>query len=133
MRILAIDYGSKRVGLATGDTNSKLALPSGVLTCDTSEELLEKIRRLVVEENIGMVIVGDPVSLAGDISAQTKTTRVFASNLQTVLTVPVEMFDERLTSQRADVARFSNGKTRSRDELAAMYLLQDYLEKMVKT
>jgi len=128
MKVLAIDYGERRVGLAVGDTDTALALPYGKLERRSDELLLEELQKIVDAEEIGTVVVGEPLTLSGGASAQTQACRAFAEFLRHHLDVPVELFDERLTSQRADAAAVG-GQTRSRDELAAMFLLQDYLER----
>jgi len=132
MKILAIDYGKKRVGLAVGDTETKLALPYGVLSGRSSEILLEQLQKIILEEDIGTIVLGEPFNVSGANSQQTDTSRAFAQFLQGNISVPVVLFDERFTSQRADTAKnmVEGSKTRSRDELAAMFLLQDYLEKV---
>jgi len=127
MKALAIDYGEKRVGLAVGDNSTGLALPFGVLQRTSDELLLEQLVKVINEEAIDTVVVGEPLSLSGQATSQTATCRNFASFLKANLKIAVEMFDERLTSRRADMP-FQGVKTRSRDELAAMFLLQDYLD-----
>jgi len=130
MKVLAIDYGTRRVGLAIGDTEVNLALPYGVIERTSDAELLTRLREIVAEEEIDLVIVGEPVTLSGTSSAQTKTSRAFADLLSAGLAVKVTLMDERLTSQRADAVTLgAAAPTRSRDELAAMFLLQDYLER----
>lgn len=129
MRVLAVDYGEKRVGLAIGDTETSLALPHGVLERQADESLAQQLRQVVLEEDVATVVIGDPVSTDARTSQQTGSARAFAELLRHELNVPVEMFDERFTSQRADVVTVPGARTRSRDELAAMFLLQDYLER----
>lgn len=129
MKVLAIDYGEKRVGLALGDTETRLALPHGVLNRTADESLAQQLQQVVLEEDVATVVVGEPVSTSGQASTQTQASRTFAELLRRELKVPVLLFDERFTSQRADAARVPGTKTRSRDELAAMFLLQDYLER----
>lgn len=132
MKILAIDYGEKRVGLALGDTDLNLALPHGVLNQKSDEVLVEQLLQIVDEEGVDTVVVGDPLAATGGKTEQTNTSRAFAALLRTRLKVPVELFDERFTSQRADAAP-RELKTRSRDEMAAMFLLQDYLDRQTIT
>ncbi len=128
MIVLAIDYGERRVGLAIGNTEIKLALPYGVLERDSDELLVEQLRQVIVEEDVGTLVVGEPLSASGSASAQTMSSREFAVLLRQEFTLPVVLFDERFTSQRADAAAAMGGKVRGRDELAAMFLLQDYLD-----
>lgn len=128
--ILAIDYGEKRVGLAIGDTETKLALPYGVLVGLSDEQLAQHLAKVVAQEGVGKIIVGEPISMSGKESIQTQVTRNFAGFLAERLAVPIELVDERLTSRQAEAMIFSAAlPTRSRDELAAMFLLQAYLER----
>lgn len=130
MKVLAIDYGQKRVGLALGDTETKLALPFGTLEKNSQQEIVEHLKQLVSEEEIAMIVVGEPITLAGGESEQTKVSRQFAEILKRELVVEVILMDERLTSRQADaVALGAGAPTRNRDELAAMFLLQDYLDR----
>lgn len=129
MKILAIDYGEKRVGLALGDTETKLALPYGALQRESDELLAHQLQQIVLEEEVASVVVGEPLGTSGHATAQTESSRTFAALLRRELSIPVELFDERFTSQRADAAVTPGAKMRSRDELAAMFLLQDYLER----
>ncbi|KKT27911.1 MAG: hypothetical protein UW12_C0013G0023 [Parcubacteria group bacterium GW2011_GWF1_43_9] len=94
------------------------------------DELVNRLKEIIIEEEIDIIIVGEPVTLAGYASEQTQKSREFAQLLEKYLTVPVKLFDERLTSRRADAATLgATMPTRNRDELAAMFLLQDYLDK----
>jgi len=78
MNVLAIDYGERRVGLALGNTETKLALPYGVLERASDELLVEQLRQVVVEEDVETLVVGEPLSLSGSASAQTESSRAFA-------------------------------------------------------
>lgn len=127
MKVLALDYGEKRIGLAIGDIETKLALPYGVIKRESDEFILEQLQKIILEEDIGLVLVGEPLSTSGAASQQTEESRKFADFLRTNLKISVKLFDERFTSQRADSAP-RDLKTRSRDEMAAMFLLQDYLD-----
>lgn len=129
MKVLAIDYGIKRVGLALGDSDINLALPFGVLSEMNIDDLIKRLKEIIIEEEIELIVVGEPISLTGKVSDQTKTTREFADKLKKELVIPIKLFDERLTSRRADAATLGAAiPTRNRDELAAMFLLQDYLD-----
>ena len=125
MKVLALDVGDKRTGLAVGVTESKLALPFGLVEAEVFEDWAEQVKKVVVDEQIDLVLVGDPKTLSGGSSSQTKKSQDWGNRLQTLINVKVEFFDERLTSKQADGVL--DKSTRSRDEIAAMYLLQDYL------
>jgi putative Holliday junction resolvase len=129
MKVLSLDYGEKRVGLALGDTETKLALPYGVLERLSDETLVVQLQQIVVEEGVEVLLVGEPLGVSGQPTAQTEACRAFAALLREQSQVKVVLFDERFTSQRADAAGASGGKVRGRDELAAMFLLQDYLDR----
>ncbi|MFA4819297.1 MAG: Holliday junction resolvase RuvX [Patescibacteria group bacterium] len=124
MKILAIDYGLKKIGLAIGDTITKFSFPRGVVP---AAEAVGLIIKLIKEEEINMVLVGEPLNLQGQATRQTAATAEFAARLRQAINKPIELADERLTTQRALTARHS-GSTLKDDELAAMYLLQDYLD-----
>ncbi len=127
MRVLAVDYGEKRVGLAVGELGSELVLPRGALERKDDRTLIAALAALVREDGVSKIVVGDPVNMAGKPTEQTKQTRAFAEELKAAVRVPVELVDERLTSQEAD--RATGEGTRSRDEVAAMRLLAAYLSR----
>ncbi|MFH1866468.1 MAG: Holliday junction resolvase RuvX [Patescibacteria group bacterium] len=128
MKILAIDYGEKRTGLAIGDSSGKLAVPFGVLKESRVELLIEKIKKIIKEEEIDHLLVGEPKSLTGGQSSQTIKVQNFVKQLRAQLNIKVITLDERFTTKRA--LGPSVAPTRQRDELAAMYLLQDYLDSL---
>ncbi len=125
MKVLSIDYGLNKVGLAIGDTITKMVFPRGLLTA--TSDLIGRIVDLVKEEEISLIIVGQPLNMQGQATKQTETTVYFVTKLQELINTPVELLDERLTTKRALGAKQS-GSRLSDDELAAMYLLQDYLD-----
>lgn len=125
MKILAIDYGLSKVGLAIGDTITKMAFPRGTIKGAT--DLSARILQLIKEEEIGLVLVGEPLNLKGVATKQTELAQEFVKKMQASTAVPVEFQDERLTTKRALGAKQS-GSRLTDDELAAMYLLQDYLD-----
>ena len=125
MRVLAIDYGAKRVGLAVGETDSELVLPAGKLEREDDDSLAKVVAEKVSAEQIGLVVVGEPLGMSGKPTEQTKRASGFVDCLRKHVSVPVELSDERLTSKEADRALGQN--THSRDELSAMRLLETYL------
>lgn len=123
MKILGIDYGKKRLGLALYDPAVRVVVPFGLkeLTRDFESEL----RLLVAREQIGRIIIGLPLNLAGQENTQTHAVRIFGNQLVELLNIPIEFFDERFTSVAAD--RFDIGV--SRDEKAAVFILEGWLER----
>lgn len=123
MRVLALDYGSARCGCAVSDPTGVLATPLEPVLRPGTRRGRARLRELVAELGAERVVVGLPLSLSGADSAQTTEAREFAAALARVLDVPVELYDERLTTQLA--ARV--GGRGSEDSRAAAHLLEDWL------
>jgi len=122
-RVLALDYGSARCGYAISDPTGVLATPGGVVNAPTSRRGLARLSTLVDELQVGRVVVGLPLRLAGGESAQTREARAFAALLTERLRVPVECYDERFTTTLA--AR--DGGSAPEDARAAAHLLSSWL------
>ena len=122
-RVLALDYGSARCGCALSDPTGTLARPLAVVERAASRRGLAELARLVREREVGRVVIGLPLTLAGDEGAQAAEARAFAARLEELVAVPVELYDERLTTRQAER---SGGKAAA-DSRAAAHLLQAYL------
>ena len=125
MKILALDIGDKRTGLAIGVSEAKLALPFGLVEESDFAIWSQQIKKIVNDEGVELIVIGDPKTMSGGSSSQTIKSQEWGNGLKDIVSVRIEFFDERLTSKQADTV-LDKG-TRSRDEIAAMYLLQDYL------
>ena len=101
MRVLALDYGRARCGCAVSDPTGVLASPIEPVRAPRSRRGLARLHTLVRELGAERVVVGLPVSLSGRDTAQTVETREFAAQLARELPVPVELYDERLTTRLA--------------------------------
>ena len=128
MRILGVYHGLKRVGLAISDETGTVAQSIGYVTPNISEVL-----RVATERNAGKLLVGLPRRLDGTASAQTEQTRKFIAALTAATTLPVECWDEWLTSAQATrVLIEGNVRRKDRkekvDQLAAQLMLQSYLD-----
>ena len=123
MRVLALDYGSARCGVAVSDPSGTLATPLDPVLKPGTRRGLQRLVQLVAELGAERVVVGLPISLSGGDSAQTRETRAFAERLRAVVDVPVELYDERFTSSLAQQA----GGTASLDSRAAAVLLDEWL------
>lgn len=122
MRVLALDYGAARCGCAISDPTGTLVRPLDALEPPDPD----RVARLVADEEAERVVVGLPISLGGEDTAQTRVSREFAANLRELLDVPVETYDERLTTAMA--ARTAReGASADPDSLAAAHLLESYL------
>jgi putative Holliday junction resolvase len=129
MRILGIDPGDRRVGLAVSDPLGITA--QGLETFDRTSggDLVKHLFDLVVEYEIQEIVLGHPISLSGRASESSKKAESLASELRTALDVEVVLWDERLTS--AEAKRVLKGKRAGKkavDKLAAILILQSYLD-----
>lgn len=124
MKILGIDYGKKRLGLALYNTHISVAVPFGLLE-ESSENPIAKITEIVHTEDIVRVVIGLPLGLDGKENEATMRVRTFGSEVEKNTHIPVDFFDERFTSVAAD--RSENGI--SRDEKAAVMILEGWVER----
>jgi putative holliday junction resolvase len=127
---MALDYGSARTGVAVSDPTGTVARPLGVVERAGTENGLAELARLAREENAERVVVGLPLTLRGTRGEQAVETEQFVDLLRAVLDVPVELFDERFTT---DLAQRTPGAAAAVDSLAAAHLLSDWLERWNKT
>ena len=134
MRILGVDYGRRRLGLAVSDEEELLASPISIYR-RTSEALdLAYLTALVKERGVGAIVVGLPLNANGSHGEMATEVTTFAARLQRAARVPVEAFDERFTSQEAErvliEADLSRRRRKSlRDGLAATLILQGFLDR----
>lgn len=125
MRVLALDYGAARTGVAVSDATGTLARPVGIVERAASEPGLDRVVALVVEHEAEVVVVGLPLTLRGEHGAQARETEAFVEALRARLRVPVETEDERFTTVLAQ----RTGGRAPEDALAAAHLLQGWLER----
>lgn len=127
MKILGIDYGTKRVGLAISDESQTLARELNILS---PKEFWQQIQKLIEDEGVSQVIIGLPLNMSGEATQSTTAAQEFSGQLQQRLTaaglsVPIEFMDERLSSVMAE----GMGRKTNVDSLAAQIILQNYLDK----
>jgi putative Holliday junction resolvase len=132
-RILALDFGSKRIGLAVTDALGVTAQGLPTLQRTNKRNDLDHLRRLIKQFGVGAFVMGLPLRLSGDSGIQAEKVEVFAEELRKKFKLPVYLFDERLTSVEANrVLRESEMSIRRRaqvvDQLAAVLILQAFLE-----
>lgn len=125
MNILAIDYGTKRLGLAWSDTTLGIVLPYGVVEGDTLPRKIIALVNLLKKERIDKIVIGFPFGIDGKENKNTERVQKFVFELQKQTTIPVDYQDERFSSYGAD----SMGEGVSRDERSAMFILEGYLAK----
>jgi putative Holliday junction resolvase len=133
MRILGVDFGSKRVGLAISDETGTIALAVGYIDGGGVNTVSREVVRVVTERGAGAIVVGVPVRLDGTASLQTERTLQFIAALEAATAIPIKHWDERLTTAQAErVLLEGNVRRKDRkqkiDQLAAQLMLQSYLD-----
>jgi putative holliday junction resolvase len=128
MRVLALDYGAARTGVAVSDASGTLARPVCVVRKAATESGLAEVARLVTELEAEQVVVGLPLTLRGEHGKQAAETELFVTALRELVAVPVETADERFTTALAQ--RF--GGKAPEDAAAAAHLLQSWLDRRVR-
>jgi putative Holliday junction resolvase len=132
MRIAALDYGAQRIGVAVANTEVGIAFPAMVLPSD-----IEQVARWLQKEGIQRVVVGAPYLMWGERGAQLQTVEAFAEQLRQRLGIPVELYDERLTTMEAE-RRLREGELPRKkreavvDAVAAAILLDAYLRRSLR-
>jgi putative Holliday junction resolvase len=133
MRVLGIDHGTKRVGLALSDETGTIAQPLEFLPAEPAERLLNLLQGIVAARKVEVILVGIPRNMNGTYGPSAERAREFVAALQQVLTVPVKTWDERLTTVQANRFLIETGMRRQKrkervDQTAAAILLQSYLD-----
>ena len=132
-RILGIDYGDRRIGLALSDPLRIIAKPLKVIDRKTTPDYNSAIIEIIAEKKVIEIVVGLPVTMKGEHSQQTKAVQKFIGELSSVCNIPVSKIDERLSSIAAEKALqeqgVKTGHEKGRvDETAAAIILQEFLD-----
>jgi putative Holliday junction resolvase len=133
VRIVALDYGERRIGVAASDALGIAASPITVIERGSLAEDTERIRELVRHREAGLVVMGLPLNMDGSPGPMARRVRRFASALRRELDVEVRLWDERLSTSEAERALVAAGRRRARrreirDAVAAAVILQAYLD-----
>lgn len=133
MRILGLDPGSKRVGVALSDELQMIAQPLEYIPAEPEDELLAKLKELVTKQGVETVIVGMPRNMDGSYGPAAEKSKAFISKLEETLSVPIRAWDERLTSAQANRILIEGNVSRKKrkekvDKMAAAILLQSFLD-----
>ncbi len=126
--ILGIDYGEKRIGLALADLEAGIATPYLTLENKGWQEVYRELQKIMSQEDVENIVVGLPLSLSGEESAQTEEAKKFYEFLKNILPIPVALEDERLTSKQVD-SMSKKLRRVDRDAVAAMLILQTFIDK----
>jgi len=132
-RVLGLDYGERRIGLAISDPLGIIAMPLTTIDRNKTEHLISKISEIVSEKKITSIVVGLPLTLKGHYSKQTEIVLAFINKLKSNLQIPIVSIDERLSTVAAkkslQIQNVKTGHEKGRvDETAAAIFLQEYLD-----
>jgi putative Holliday junction resolvase len=132
-RVLALDVGERRIGVAMSDPMRILSSPSTTLRAQPRAQALERIAQLARENEVAELVVGLPLTLSGEVGPQAKLVLAFVEELRGAVALPIHTQDERLTSVEAERIMSEMGlKPEQRkariDEVAASIILQDFLD-----
>jgi putative Holliday junction resolvase len=133
MRILALDHGTKRIGVAVSDETKIIAQPLEYILAAPFADFLVRLKKILLEKEIDLILIGLPRNMDGSHGPAAEKVQTFAGVLKTAVTVPIKMWDERLTSSQANKILIQGGVRRDKrkekvDKMAAAILLQSYLD-----
>ena len=134
-RLLGIDPGKKNIGFAICDENKKVATPLKVIKKSTFENLINEMNRIITENEIKGIIIGNPINMDGSMSKSSQSVKDFAINLSKNITIPISLWDERLSSEGSfkltkELGTNVTNRVSKLDKNAASFILQgaiDYL------
>ena len=134
-RLLGIDPGNKNIGFAICDENKKVATPLEILQKSKFSVLIKQINKIIKENNIKGIIIGNPINMDGTSGKSSQSANDFAKNLSKNITIPITMWDERLSSEGSfkitkELGTNVTNRVNKLDENAAAFILQgaiDYL------
>lgn len=133
MRVLALDHGTRRIGVAVSDETKTIAQPLEYIPAAPFADFLERLKKILVEKQVDFILLGLPRNMDGSYGPAAQKVQAFGAALKSAITVPIRFWDERLTSAMANRVLIQ-GKVRRRerkekvDKMAAAILLQSYLD-----
>ena len=135
MRILALDHGSKRIGVAVSDELKMLAQPLEFIPAEPFSDFLFRLKELIEEKQVELALVGMPRNMNGSYGPAALKVEEFVAALSRAITVPIKTWDERLTSAQANRYLIEGNVRREKrkekvDQMAAAILLQSYLDSL---
>ena len=135
MRILALDHGTKRIGIAISDELKLIAQPLEYVAAEPFADFLGRLKQLLAEKQVELVLVGMPRNMNGSYGPAALKVEEFVAALRSAITVPIKTWDERLTSAQANRFLIQGNVRRDKrkekvDQTAAAILLQSYLDSL---
>ncbi len=133
MRILALDHGTVRIGVALSDELKMIASPLEFIPAEPFADVLKRLKDLIREKQVELIIIGMPRNMDGSYGPAADKVREFVTALKDAIAIPVRTWDERLTSSQANRVMIESGVRRDKrkekvDGMAAAIFLQSYLD-----
>ena len=133
MRVLALDHGTKRIGVALSDELKTIAMPLEFILTEPPDAFLARLKEIIAGKEVDLILVGMPRNMDGTYGPAAEKVRAFIAALQGAVTVPIKTWDERLTTAQANrfliAANVRRDKRKEKvDQTAAAILLQSYLD-----
>ena len=133
MRILALDHGTRRIGVAVSDETRTIAQPLEFIPAEPFAGFLDRLKQLIREKEVDLILIGLPRNMDGSYGPAAVKVQTFIGVLAGAITVPIKTWDERLTSVQANRILIQGGARRDKrkqkvDQTAAAILLQSYLD-----
>ena len=133
MRLLALDHGTKRIGVAVSDEMKIIATPLEYIPAEPFADFLARLKEIIREKEVELILLGMPRNMDGSYGPAALKVQEFAAVLKSAITIPIKLWDERLTSRQAQRFLIQGGVRREQrkekvDKTAAAILLQSYLD-----
>ena len=134
-RLLGVDHGNKNIGIAICDENQVVATPLITLHKTKFKNLLKEIKDIITENNVKGIVVGNPINMDGSSGKSSQSAYDFSKNLSKYITIPITMWDERLSSEGSfkiskDLDTNTSKKVKNLDKNAAAFILQGAIDYM---
>ena len=135
MRLLALDHGTKRIGVAVSDELKMIAQPLEFIPAEPFADVLARLKEIILQKEVELILVGMPRNMDGSYGPAALKVREFVAVLKDKIAVPIQTWDERLTSAQAQRFLIQGGVRREQrkqkvDKTAAAILLQSYLDSL---
>ena len=132
-RILGLDYGKRRIGMAISDESEIIAMPLGVIQVKSQRQVISDLQQVCADKNVEKIVVGMPFNMDGTKGESAARVMLFVKQVVEPISLPSELWDERLSSKAAERVLIESNVSRSRrkeviDKLAAQIVLQSYLD-----
>ena len=133
MRIIALDHGTKRIGVAVSDETKTIALPLEYIPAEPFADFLLRLKRILAEKEVDCLLIGMPRNMDGSYGPAAQKVEAFVAVIRSAITVPIKLWDERLTTTMANRIMIQGHVRREKrkekvDAMAAAILLQSYLD-----